>query len=127
MSDTIIRKVVPVCARCYSDDVTRDAVVKWDSAKNDWSVCTVFDNSDCQSCGGEADLVDIDAMEALTLNRARAMIEEYGRLTGEVPAGQQATFEQLRGMLPKLAGCLSTWAHELDLPFTLKVERRRGR
>jgi len=40
-----------VCSNCGSDDVTRDAVVRWSIQSQQWEVSNVFDNSDCEACG----------------------------------------------------------------------------
>lgn len=40
-----------VCRKCGSEDVTRDAVVRWSVENQSWSVSGVFDNADCDNCG----------------------------------------------------------------------------
>jgi len=47
-----------VCSRCGSSEVTRDAVVRWSIAAQRWEVSGVFDNADCDDCGGETRLED---------------------------------------------------------------------
>lgn len=47
-------KEKPVCAKCGSANVTRDAITEWDGVK--WVVSDVLDNSDCGDCQDECDL-----------------------------------------------------------------------
>lgn len=44
-------KVVIVCRQCGSEEVTRDAVVRWSVEDQDWQVSGIFDNADCDHCG----------------------------------------------------------------------------
>ncbi len=46
------------CATCGSDDVRRDASVTWDTELQMWEIVTVFDNADCEKCGGETSLIE---------------------------------------------------------------------
>ena len=46
------------CATCGSDDVRRDASVAWDTELQMWEIVTVFDNADCEACGGETSLIE---------------------------------------------------------------------
>lgn len=51
-----------VCSRCGSEDVTRDAVARWSVEAQEWRLCGVYDNTDCQECGGECDVCDVRAV-----------------------------------------------------------------
>lgn len=43
-------KQKPVCAECGSDDVTLDAVARWDEEKQDWALSSTFDDAYCGAC-----------------------------------------------------------------------------
>lgn len=62
-------KITPTCRHCGSREVTRDAVVRWCGEKQDWEVSGVFDNADCDHCGGETKLVDTPFKEIDTCIR----------------------------------------------------------
>lgn len=44
--------VTIVCGSCGSDDVTRDATVRWDIERQRWELSNVLDNGDCNACSG---------------------------------------------------------------------------
>lgn len=46
------------CATCGSDDVRRDASAAWNVELQTWEIVTVFDNADCETCGGETSLIE---------------------------------------------------------------------
>lgn len=46
----------PVCNRCGSDAVLRDAYAEWDVEKQDWVLQNVFDDAFCEDCEGECKL-----------------------------------------------------------------------
>lgn len=46
----------PVCTVCGSDDIRRDAYAEWSVEKQEWILVTVFDNTDCEKCGGECSI-----------------------------------------------------------------------
>jgi len=48
---------VPVCAKCGSDDVRRDADAAWNPETRKWELCATYDNATCEACGGETTLV----------------------------------------------------------------------
>ena len=52
----------PYCTTCHSHDVRRDASVAWSEEAQGWEIVSVYDNADCEVCGGECDL----AWEPLT-------------------------------------------------------------
>lgn len=54
-------KVKPVCTRCGSDDVRRDAYAIWSIPNQEWELLATFDNTDCEQCGGECSLIDVSA------------------------------------------------------------------
>jgi hypothetical protein len=47
------------CAACGSDNVMRDASARWDYAGQTWSLSDVFDAAFCDSCEGDASLVEL--------------------------------------------------------------------
>jgi hypothetical protein len=44
-------RVKKVCALCGSEDISREAVVRWSVAAQDWEVTCIFDDVDCDECG----------------------------------------------------------------------------
>lgn len=44
-------KIKIVCETCGSEDVTRDAVVRWSVDTQEWELSNIFDNGDCEKCG----------------------------------------------------------------------------
>ncbi len=46
----------PVCAHCGSDDVTMDAVARWDIKQQTWIMSDTQDFTDCQQCGGQCNI-----------------------------------------------------------------------
>jgi hypothetical protein len=48
---TKMQKITYVCTECGSDDIRKDAVVAWDVETQTWVLTSIFDNSDCCSCG----------------------------------------------------------------------------
>jgi len=48
---------VPVCVKCGSEDVRRDADTAWDPQTRQWALCATYDNTTCEACGGETRLV----------------------------------------------------------------------
>lgn len=49
-----------VCANCGSSNVTSDAIAKWDSAKQQWTVAGHYDSSECRRCQCETHLVEVE-------------------------------------------------------------------
>lgn len=45
----------PVCAHCGSDQLVRDAAVRWDVDAQDWMVSGIYDCTTCDICGAESD------------------------------------------------------------------------
>lgn len=43
----------PICPKCQSSNVVRDAWSHWDRFKNEWVIKTVFDHAECDDCGAE--------------------------------------------------------------------------
>jgi rRNA maturation protein Nop10 len=46
-------KTQPICDHCGGTNVFADAYAQYDTTIGDWSIVTVFDNHDCQDCGGQ--------------------------------------------------------------------------
>lgn len=46
------------CRTCRSEEVTRDACARWNVETQRWELTTVYDNADCDDCGGESRLVE---------------------------------------------------------------------
>ncbi|RIA46212.1 hypothetical protein DFR49_0745 [Hephaestia caeni] len=45
----------PVCKRCGSTDLSRDASAVWDIDGQRWNLCGVYDSTTCQACTSESD------------------------------------------------------------------------
>lgn len=45
--------VKPVCPRCGSDDIVKDACARWDEHNRCWSLAGTYDCETCQECGAE--------------------------------------------------------------------------
>ena len=56
-------KVKMVCSWCGSDDVTRDGLLRWSVEEQKWEVSCELDNADCNKCGGEASLEEVEIDE----------------------------------------------------------------
>jgi hypothetical protein len=48
------------CNHCGSRNVTRDATVFWSVENQRWEPAAIFDNADCDDCGGECRLDERD-------------------------------------------------------------------
>jgi hypothetical protein len=46
------------CDHCGGENVTRDGAARWNKDTQRWELTTVFDNADCEDCGGETRLVE---------------------------------------------------------------------
>ncbi len=46
-------KIKKVCHRCGSDDVTKDALAKWNVEDQRWELAALLDSSNCETCGAE--------------------------------------------------------------------------
>ena len=47
-------KRIPVCNHCGSEDVSADAIARWDDENQDWKLIDVYDKGyACDQCGGE--------------------------------------------------------------------------
>jgi hypothetical protein len=55
----------PICSRCGSDNVTSDAIARWNVERQAWEIAALLDNSDCEVCGDETSLVDIKTEEMI--------------------------------------------------------------
>jgi hypothetical protein len=53
------QKIRVVCSVCGSLNVTRDALARWSEPEQKWEVSGELDNTDCDDCGEERDLVDV--------------------------------------------------------------------
>ena len=54
------QKIKKVCKYCDSDDLVRDAVVRWDVDQQEWVLSTTFDDVTCCSCNAEGYDIDQD-------------------------------------------------------------------
>ena len=50
--------IVYCCKYCQSENVRKDASVAWDIESQSWKIVTIYDNSDCEECGGETSLIE---------------------------------------------------------------------
>ena len=55
MEQTQIKKC---CKYCGSENVSVDATARWNTDTQAWELAALFDNSDCDDCGGETTIVD---------------------------------------------------------------------
>lgn len=44
-------KIRMQCAKCHSENVSRDASAKWDEDAQEWSLAAVYDAAACDDCG----------------------------------------------------------------------------
>ncbi len=49
-----------ICSQCGSLDVRSDAWAEWDSKTGSWVLHSTYDAKHCETCGGEASLLEID-------------------------------------------------------------------
>ncbi len=56
MNSKPVRKV---CSWCGSENVSHDALARWDTETQQWEISSTLDNSDCDRCGGECDITDV--------------------------------------------------------------------
>jgi len=52
--------VTYICSACGSDDVSRDALAAWSVAEQKWELRTEFDNANCERCGEETRLIEVE-------------------------------------------------------------------
>lgn len=52
-----------VCAHCGSDEVSRDAAVRWDIGMQAWQISSIYDNGSCDHCGSETKQFNEEAAE----------------------------------------------------------------
>ncbi len=45
----------PLCRKCGSENLARDAAARWDIAIQDWMITGLFDSTSCDDCGAESD------------------------------------------------------------------------
>lgn len=50
-----------VCKHCGSDDIRRDAWVRWNPHHAAWEAAEIFDHAHCHHCDGQTTLVEKDA------------------------------------------------------------------
>jgi len=48
-----------VCAKCGSENVTRDTLARWSVADQKWEVSSELDNFDCDDCCNEVSVNEI--------------------------------------------------------------------
>lgn len=46
-------KVVLICPKCGSEDITRDACAQWNTDSGKWELSCVYDVMNCEACGNE--------------------------------------------------------------------------
>jgi|SRR5579871_3336227 len=56
MAETQYRKA---CTWCGSENVTHDALARWNEVAQEWEISSTLDNADCDRCGGECDIEDV--------------------------------------------------------------------
>lgn len=53
--DAVAAGSIPVCARCGSDSIVRDACVRWDQTSRQWTLAHVHECTFCEACDAEGD------------------------------------------------------------------------
>lgn len=56
-------RVTKVCKHCGSENVSHDGLLRWSIETQEWEVCSVFDNSNCDDCGAEDCVEDKEIIE----------------------------------------------------------------
>jgi len=46
------------CTQCDGQNIRADASAEWNPELQMWELVTVFDNTDCEDCGGECSTVE---------------------------------------------------------------------
>jgi hypothetical protein len=54
------QRITKICRHCGSENVSVDATARWNVDTQSWELAGLFDNSDCEDCGGETDIADKD-------------------------------------------------------------------
>ncbi len=49
-------RTIPICSRCGSTAILKDAWAQWDVDAQDWVLAAVFDYTICDDCGREASI-----------------------------------------------------------------------
>ena len=62
------------CGTCGSANVRRDASVEWNVAQQCWQIVSIYDNADCEDCGGETTIKD----EPIAGDEAKVVEPEVG-------------------------------------------------
>lgn len=52
-------KIQVICGTCGSADVRRDASASWHVENQEWVICSVYDDGNCEVCGTERELEDV--------------------------------------------------------------------
>ena len=52
------QRIKKCCKHCGSENVSVDATARWNVDTQQWELAGLFDNSDCDDCGGETTIVD---------------------------------------------------------------------
>jgi hypothetical protein len=50
------KRIIPTCRHCGSENVRADAYAAWSVDSQQWEIVTIFENTDCEDCGGETSL-----------------------------------------------------------------------
>jgi len=54
------RRIKKCCKYCGGENVSIDATARWNVDAQAWELAELFNNSDCDDCGGETTIVDKD-------------------------------------------------------------------
>lgn len=54
------KRILMVCGHCGSTEVSSDATARWSPEIGDWEMTGLHDNSDCDHCGGECNVEEIE-------------------------------------------------------------------
>lgn len=54
------KRIAILCGTCGSDDVSRDALAEWSVDSQQWELRGLLDNADCNRCGGQTRLIEVE-------------------------------------------------------------------
>lgn len=90
----------PVCGRCGSDALVRDACAVWSVPEQRWELAGTYDSTTCQDCEAEAD--DLADWRPLALGVSRRAAPAYDQIamiyhpgTGTLLAADEAVIVRL--------------------------------
>ena len=52
------KTITKVCETCGSENIVRDAPVRWDVAAQRWQMTDVYDGAHCEDCQADCEIAD---------------------------------------------------------------------